>query len=122
MEIDMKTDINLFFTQFLVTALWSSTDDTESPLDANYSVGDFDPDTLKQLRAECKTFIQLNDKLLAQAGDSSQNGHDFWLTRCGHGAGYWDRGYGDVGNQLTLASERAGNRDLYIGDDDLIYV
>ena len=23
---------------------------------------------------------------------ASQAGHDFWLTRCGHGAGFWDRG------------------------------
>lgn len=28
-------------------------------------------------------------------------GHDFWLTSQGHGAGFWDRGLGEVGDTLT---------------------
>lgn len=53
--------------------------------------------------------------------DNSE-GHDFWLTRAGHGAGFWD---GDLpeelGERLTQASKAAGNREPYIGDDGLIY-
>lgn len=48
-------------------------------------------------------------------------GHDFWLTRCGHGAGFWDRGLGDIGCKLTEAASVYGSVDLYIGDDGLIY-
>lgn len=49
----------------------------------------------------------------------SQAGHDFWLTRNGHGAGFWDRsddtyqGYQDF---LTKISEVHGEVSLYLGD------
>lgn len=48
-------------------------------------------------------------------------GIDFWLTRNGHGAGFWDRGLGDVGTRLTCAAHNYGSVDLYAGDDGLIY-
>lgn len=35
-------------------------------------------------------------------------GHDFWLTRNGHGAGFWDRGLGDLGDRLTEAAKVYG--------------
>ncbi len=28
-------------------------------------------------------------------------GHDFWLTRNGHGAGFWDRGFKEDGEELA---------------------
>lgn len=34
--------------------------------------------------------------------------HDFILTRNGHGAGFWDRGYGDAGRRLTDAVKTYG--------------
>ena len=48
-------------------------------------------------------------------------GHDFWLTRNGHGAGFWDRGLGEVGDRLSNACKAFGSYDLYIGDDGKIY-
>lgn len=49
-------------------------------------------------------------------------GHDFWLTRVGHGAGYWD---GDLpqalGDRLTEASKKAGEVWPYIGDNGQVY-
>lgn len=52
----------------------------------------------------------------------SNAGHDFWLTRNGHGAGFWDRDLGDVGDKLSEASKAAGEVDLYVGDDGKVYV
>lgn len=50
-------------------------------------------------------------------------GHDFWLTRAGHGAGFWD---GDLpqalGERLTKASKAAGEVWPYIGDGKRVYV
>src|SRR5215213_9921810 len=51
----------------------------------------------------------------------SQAGHDFWLTRNRHGAGFWDRGLGDLSNRLSDASKVYGEVDLYVGDDGQIY-
>lgn len=37
---------------------------------------------------------------------------DFWLTRNRHGAGFWDRGAGDVGKRLTQAAHGFGEQDV----------
>lgn len=47
-------------------------------------------------------FVRGNYSLLWCAGiDGGQCGHDFILTANGHGAGFWDRGNGAVGELLT---------------------
>jgi hypothetical protein len=52
----------------------------------------------------------------------AQIGHDFWLTRNRHGAGFWDRGLGDLGDKLTAAAHTYGESNLYVGDDGQVYV
>lgn len=49
-------------------------------------------------------------------------GHDLWLTRNGHGVGFWDRGLGELGSDLTLAANRMGEAWVYCGEDGLAYV
>lgn len=51
---------------------------------------------LAHARAECARFLaacgDLADTAIRTPGYSAERfGHDFWLTRCGHGAGFWDR-------------------------------
>lgn len=52
-------------------------------------------------------------------------GHDLWLTRNGHGAGFWDdpEYYGgkDNANLLTQKAQALGETDFYKGDDGLMY-
>lgn len=100
-----------FFDAYVACALWSSTDDNGEPLDL-YSADDIDPKTLEAMRGDCKDFIEANTALL-DGLDAEQCGHDFWLTRNGHGAGFWDRGLGEVGNKLTAACKPYGSFDLY---------
>jgi hypothetical protein len=117
--------LNAFQRGFLTAALWSSTDESDDsggePLDKNYSIEDIAPETLASLLKDCDDFCEENAELLARAGDDEQNGHDFWLTRNGHGAGFWDRGYGAVGDKLSDACKRYGSVDLYVGDDGMIH-
>jgi hypothetical protein len=35
-------------------------------------------------------------------------GHDFYLTRESHGAGFWDRGLGELGDYLTGIAKSYG--------------
>lgn len=44
-----------------------------------------------------------------------------WLTRNGHGTGFWDRGLGERGDALTKSAESFGDAVLYVGDDGRIY-
>ena len=53
--------------------------------------------------------------------EPKQLGHDLWLTRNRHGAGFWDRGLGEIGDKLTELAHSYGDVTLYIGDDGKIY-
>lgn len=115
-----------FTKQFFETALWSSTGDDEQPLDKKYKVTDFDPTCKKRLEEECAKFWGLVSDAAKLHWEDGTAGHDFWLTRCGHGAGFWDGDYvyedgDDYGDQLTELSKIFGNVDLYIGDDGKVY-
>jgi len=54
--------------------------------------------------------------------DPGQLGHDLWLTRNHHGAGFWDRGLGKLGDDLTLLAHSLGESELYVGDDDKLHL
>jgi hypothetical protein len=117
------------FTQaYIECALWSSTDEDGDPLDGGWH--DLAPETKKEMEQDCADFQEVNADLLTrwyELGEREERaGHDFWLTRNGNGAGFWDRFYGDqegtkLGKMLTKAAKFYGSRDLYVGDDDLIY-
>ncbi|HEX6826548.1 MAG TPA: hypothetical protein VF077_09570 [Nitrospiraceae bacterium] len=113
-----------FLTAYIECALWSSSDNsTESggePLDKNYSADDLAPETLAQFQRDCEAFFRDNRADLFALG-LDQAGHDFWLTRNGHGTGFWDRGLGVVGDRLTKAAKAYGSSDLYVGDDGKIH-
>jgi hypothetical protein len=115
-----------FTKAYLICALWSSNDESTPsggyPLDDNYGIEDLAPETLKQAESDCKAFQEANAADLVKAGNDEQNGHDFWLTRNHHGAGFWDRGYDkEVAKRLTDDCHAYGEVDLYVGDDGKIY-
>ncbi len=119
--------MNDFLRGYLECALWSSVESNEdgdmgAPLDENYSVDDLAPGALASAKADCEAFQEANaDDLEATGADDERNGHEFWLTRNGHGAGFCDRGYGDVGARLSEAARVYGSVDLYVGDDGKVY-
>lgn len=113
-----------FTIAYIEAALWSSMDESDEqggePLDANYGIDDIAPETLASILDDCKAFQEAHADDIG--GKLEQAGHDFWLTRNGHGAGFWDGDWqADVGARLTEASHGFGSVDLYIGDDGLIY-
>ncbi len=120
-----------FTLAYIEAALWSSTDDDGDPLDANYGIEDIADETLAGIDEECMQFQTDNADLLEEAyalyprkgwSGYAQAGHDFWLTRNHHGAGFWDRGIGEVGDKLTKASHKARERYIYVGDDGKLYI
>lgn len=119
-------DLDAFTCAYVECALWSSTDDDGEPLDDGRDASDIAPEALASMVEDCKDFRDANADDLARAYetegyDESRAGHDFWLTRNGHGAGFWDRGLGGVGDKLSRASKVYGGVDLYVGDDGQVY-
>lgn len=106
---------------YVECALWSETDDDGEPLDASYDRDDIDADALREMAAECVKFAADNVADL-RGMDAGQAGHDFWLTRNRHGAGFFDRGLGERGDRLTASAHVYGESDLYVGDDGKLYV
>ena len=53
-----------------------------------------------------------------------QLGHDFWLTRCGHGTGLWDRDFGVESSRDKLTALAHTFREAYVtvGDDNKLYL
>jgi hypothetical protein len=85
------------------------------------SLSDFASETIEQIKTDCKAFQARAGELLANI-DPGQAGHDFWLTRNHHGAGFWDRGLGELGDQLTEISQDFSEVSPYQGDDGKVYL
>lgn len=108
---------------YVECALWSSTDDLGAPLDDAYSAEDLAPEALDSMRKDVTDFLSQVDRMaLEDIMTAEQFGHDFWLTRNDHGAGFWDRGYGAIGDTLSQMSKVYGTSDIIIGDDGTLYV
>lgn len=115
-------NLDSFTKQYIATGLWSSTDDNGRPLD-EYEINNIDLETLQKIISDCKDFQTKYEKLYREGGwDDEQAGHDFWLTRNGHGAGFWDRRWfmntEEIGKKLTQAAKQYRSYELYVGDGE----
>ncbi|MGV1943563.1 hypothetical protein ACQZ5D_24050 [Agrobacterium sp. 22-211-1] len=131
-----------FFRSYVGAAFWSTTitpagEDCEGDaLDTNHDISDLAPATLESMLADCARFYDANKEHIhcdgaPVAGDfegsiaaleAAMAGHDFWLTRCGHGAGFWNGDWPEpAASPLDKASKEFGEVDLIVGDDGQIY-
>lgn len=118
------------FTQgYIEAAFWTSEDEI-----GESGFHDLAPEALASIKADCAAFQKMASADLAKSYDyapfdydAAHAGHDFWLTRNGHGVGFWDRGFGGlrtetVGGRLSRDAKSFGNSDLCLGDDGKVYV
>lgn len=119
MEPQLEKDLE----QYLKTALWSSSNydadgNNGEPFDNDYDTSDFTVEARKAALRDIKGFLSLCADRGIDLGPVyaaiDDIGHDFWLTRNRHGAGFWDRGLCDVGRQLTEIAHSFGPVDLYV--------
>ena len=113
-----KTDLETMLTAYIECALWSSTEvDAEfnmgRPLDESYDRDDILKATLREMKRDCKAFGLAN--AIDIDGNWKQAGHDFWLTRNRHGAGFWDGDWpSEASKRLIDAAHAYGSVDLYV--------
>jgi hypothetical protein len=109
---------------YIACALWTSELDDVSGSDLPLEI-------VERMREDCSRFRLSveGDKVVTHLTPAqmlgvadSQLGHDFWLTRNRHGAGFWDRGLGDVGEVLTKRAQSFGECSLTRDDDGTIYL
>lgn len=85
--------------EYFKTALWASVDENDVPLDRNYSIENVDEASIMHAAEEIEQFMAKAKALIGDQLYKYRQGalmHDFWLTRNGHGAGFWDGDYSEV--------------------------
>lgn len=128
-----KHDLKEFLDAYIEAALWSSTDESDEnggePMDKNYGPSDLAGVTKRAMDCDCKRFVERFGDLvedddspaIRKWGTWPKAGHDFWLSRNGHGAGFFDGDWPKHGDELQEAAESYGLFELYVGDDKEIY-
>jgi hypothetical protein len=88
-----------------------------------YSTADLSDDAVIESQKDCQAFFESNLALMQETGqkDFGTHGFDFYLSRNGHGAGYFDRGYGAVGDELQSAARVYGSANLFVGNDEKLH-
>lgn len=121
-----------FTRGYIECAMWSTQDeDEECPIDQSYGWWDIDLMSLLDVRDDCERFqkkyvTELTGYCIAREGESIGDlmdyaGHDYWLSRNGHGAGFFDRGNDKVFSVLQEAARQEGSSDLVIGGSGKLY-
>lgn len=92
-----NSEIELMVNAYKACALWSSIsineeNEEEYSLDERYDFNDFTGYAAEIIEDDCKRFLALayNQHLIDEDTDMELLGHNFWLNRNGHGAGFWD--------------------------------
>lgn len=120
-----------FIRHYVRTLLWSTTGDDDEPLEDSYGVADIAPETMAKTADDCSRFwqavesmgIDLDAEVLVECDPVERAAFHFWLTRNGHGAGFWDGDWSDsVEDRLTWLATSFGEQWPYVGDDGLIYL
>jgi hypothetical protein len=113
-----------FLAAYTECLLWSEKDCTpDGDISENFEDAEDDlaPEAVADIWQDCVGFYEMSAGLIGEDGDWSQAGHDFALTRNGHGAGFWDGGWDELGAELTKLAKSFGTQGLYRGGDGKIY-
>lgn len=87
---------------------------------AGYGWQDLAPEAQDSVVKDCDRFLHDHRHLIPPEREV-QAGMDFFFTRSGHGAGFWDGGWPEHGATLTEACRPYGDAGFILGDDGRIY-
>lgn len=113
--------------QLAETTLWQASDENGDQLSKSHHADDIDREHFAHLVNDWLNFAEANAAVLALHHGAVGRGrkdsaHDYVLTRNQDGAGFWDRGSGSYGDDLSMTARADGTADAYVGDDGRIYI
>lgn len=118
----MKTNFNVqkVLESYLETLLWASGDEYEFD---GVTIYDFSDEAVNSSKNDIETFIKTinkNPNAIAEANeyDDRMLGHNFALSRNGHGAGFFD----DNNDILQNICRETKSAEPYIGDDKKVHI
>jgi hypothetical protein len=117
----MKDDYNIdeILNSYLETALWAETSDENELQDK--TINDIDGNSKQKAWSDIMKFMQAAEKTAMdelRTYDNKGVGHNLWLSRNGHGAGFFD----DNNDKLQNLARSMKSVDLYLGDDGKVYI
>lgn len=141
-----RVDLDDFTVSYLETSMWSShvmlpaTEDElvdgkmdvddEHPLhgisemdnvDDHFGIEDFTVEALRKACADCDAFRDTHSGDLEDE-DDGHAAHDFWLTRNGHGCGFWDGDYEELkGERLTEGSKEFNEIYIWVDEEGALH-
>lgn len=109
---------------YLETVLWcENEEETGFPLNKNYGLQDVDEESYREAERELSIFLGIVNVLeLGSENSKDQIVHDFYLTRNGHGAGFFDGDYPKTGETLGKIAQVFGEQYWFVNDDGKIYL
>jgi len=115
----LPVNIDDIVKSYLETAFWS-TEEQENGLKEK-SIADVDRMSVQGAKKDVIDFLrqaetQAPDEL--QSYDAEALGHNLWLSRNGHGAGFFD----DNNDKLQDIARNMKGVDMYVGDDGKVYI
>jgi hypothetical protein len=121
-----KLNKEIILNHYLFAALWTE------ELDSSSDVEDFMPSSVNQARKDIDSFLEkAKDFLLPYiknfgATAEEQLGHDFWLSRNGHGSGFFDRNLegcdSDVCDKLQDIARSFPTKNVFVNESELLFI
>jgi hypothetical protein len=117
-SVKTPESVDDFVRSYLETAEWA-----DKPEDENWDEAAWSWEALLKAENDCALFRRAAAVSIQDLDHSlDQFAHDFWLTRQGHGCGFWDGNYPEPHDDaLTALCEIFGELNPYLGDDGRIY-
>ena len=117
-QADIEHQIRETLRGYIDAMVWANTLDPDTCEPADLEPGSVEPTAVLfgQALADVRDFVTENAELLYGL-DPEQVGHDLALTRNGHGTGFWDRGLGARGTELTKLAHALGEETWVTTDD-----
>lgn len=102
------------FVQSYIDALCSIMSDENGTGELKCEWEDLSESEQKEVLNDCENFQEEHSDYFSKLDSEglSQMGYDFYLTRNRHGAGFWDRGLGEIGNKLNKSAHIYGSQHV----------
>jgi len=110
----MRRNLEVIALHYLTAALWTNEMDT-------FDACDVTPDSKSKAVIIVQRFLKLASPLLTDDWTNEQLGHDLWLSRGGHGAGFFDRDLPN-GKELDEICETMRFHGEVFEADGIVYV
>ena len=120
--------LQTFKNAYIEAIFFTESGDADDPLTKDRTAADFAPETIERIDKDCELFYESYSNVWAGlcnydgCTEDEYAGHDLWLTRNGHGCGFWDGDWKEPA--ATILDDAALKMEVlvvYVGDDGLIY-